>query len=136
MPNKTKLNDILNFTEKDKLVEFINSYAQKDAAFNNALLEAFSLHRKSKNKQEQPREDYVKLIKNAFVTHSSRRRGRYEYYNEYDDFGFDAEEVSEKLTPLLEKARYYIKYQNIDEAIFIAQKMIETIPEEWDQNFD
>lgn len=136
MTNKTKLDDLLKFTEEDKLINFVKKYAQKDAAFNNALLEAFSPRRKSENKQEPPREDYVKLIKNAFVTHSNRSSGRYGYYNDYDDFGFDALEVSEHLDTLLEKARYYIKYQNIEEAILIAQKLIETIPDEWDQNFD
>lgn len=137
MTMETKLNDILNFTEKDKLVDFIKRYAQKDSAFNNALLETFSPNRQSEKKQkQQPREDYVKLIQNAFVPHSSRRSGRSDYYNDYDDFGFDAEEVSDQLEVLLEKARYYIKYQNIEEAILIAQKMIETIPDEWDPNFD
>lgn len=136
MTNKSKLDDILNFADKDKLFDFIKSYAQKDATFNNALLETFSPNRKSKSKQEQPREDYVKLIQNAFVGQSSRRSGRYGYYDVYDDFGFDADAVSEQLETLLEKARYYIKYENIDEAILIAKKMIETIPDEWDQNFD
>lgn len=132
----TKLDDILNFTEQGKLVDFIKSYAQKDAAFNNALLKAFSPNRPSNNKQLEPQEDYEKLIQSAFVGQPSRRSGRYGYYNDYDDIGFDAEAVSEELDALLEKARYYIKYQNIEEAILIAQKMIETIPDEWDQNFD
>lgn len=137
MTEITKLVDILNFTEKDKLVDFIKSYAKKDVAFNNALIERFSPNRQSDKKQkQQPHEDYVKLIQNAFVNHSSRRSGRYDYYNEYDDFGFDAEAVSEELDAVLEKARYYIKYENIAEAIFIAQKMIETIPDGWDQSFD
>ena len=77
MTTKTKLDDILNFTEEDKLLDFVKSYAQKDAIFNNALLDAFSPNRKSEKKQEQPREDYVKLIQNAFVTNSSRRSGRF-----------------------------------------------------------
>ena len=137
MTTETKLDDILNFTENDKLVDFIKSYAQKDAVFNNALLETFSPTLQSdKIQKQQPREDYVKLIQDAFVPHSSRRSGRSDYYNDYDDFGFDAEAVSQQLETLLEKVRYYIKYQNIDEAIIIAQKMVETIPGEWDQNFD
>ena len=137
MPTETKLDDILNFTEKDKLIDFIKSYAQKDAAFNNTLLETFSPNRQSDKKQkQQPREDYVKLIQNAFVGQPAKRSGRHGYYNDYDDFGFDAEEVSDQLEILLEKARYFIKYQNIEEAIIIAQKMVETIPGEWDQDFD
>lgn len=136
MSTKTKLDDILNFTDKDKLVDFIKRYAQKDTVFSNALLETFSPNRQSDKKKEQSRKDYAKLIQNAFVTHSSRSRGSYDYYNDYDYIGFDAIEVSEQLDVLLEKARYYMKYQNIDEAILIAQKMIETIPDEWDQNFD
>ena len=134
--NKTKLDDILDFTEKDKLVDFIKHYAQNDAAFNKAVLEKFSPNRQSQKKQEQPSEDYEGLIQSAFVSQSSRRSGRYGYYDDYDDYGFDADQVREQLEALLEKARYYIKYQNIDEAILIAQKMIETIPDEWDQNFD
>ena len=42
--------------------------------------------------------------------------------DEADDFGFDAVKVREQLNALLEKARYYIRYQNIEEAIFIVQK--------------
>ena len=136
MTIKTKLDDILNFAEKDKLVDFIKSYAQKDAAFNKALLEKFSPTHQSQNKQEQPRENYVELIQNAFIGHSSRGSGRYDYYDHCDDYGFNAEDVKEDLKILLEKARFYIKYENIEEAIFIAQKMIETIPEEWDSDFD
>ena len=136
MTIKTKLDDILNFTDEDKLIDFIKSYAQKDDAFNNALLEAFSPTQQADSKKEQPREDYASLIKNAFVGNSTSRRGRYGYYYEYDDIGFDAEATREQLETILEKARYYIKYKNIDEAIFIAQKMVEIIPDIWDENFD
>ena len=134
MTDKTKLDDILNFADKHKLVDFIKDYAQKDEAFNKALLETFSPKRQTKKKKHS--EDYVKLIQKAFIGRSSNRRGRYNYYDDFDDYGFNAEEVREKLEVLLEKARYYIKYQNIDEAISIAQKMIETIPDEWNQDFD
>ena len=134
MTDKTKLDDILNFADKHKLVDFIKDYAQKDEAFNKAFLETFSPKRQTKKKKHS--EDYVKLIQKAFIGRSSNRRGRYNYYDDFDDYGFNAEEVREKLEVLLEKARYYIKYQNIDEAISIAQKMIETIPDEWNQDFD
>ena len=136
MTNKTKLDDILNFAEEGKLIDFIKKYAQKDAAFKDALLETFSPNHQSGNKQKQQPEDYVKQIQSAFIGHSSRRSGRYNYYNDYADFGFDAIEVSERLDSLLEKARYYIKYQNVEEAILIAKKMIETIPDEWNQDYD
>ena len=135
MTIKTKLDDILNFTEEGKLIDFIKSYAQKDAAFNNALLKAFSPTPQADNKKVQPREDYASLIKKAFVGNSIRRRGRYGYYD-YDDIGFDAIETREELEPFLEKARYYIKYENIDEALLIAQKMVEIIAKVWDSAFD
>ena len=63
MEIKTKLDDILNFTDEDKLIDFIKNYAQKDATFYNALLEAFSPTRQEDSKKTQPREDYASLIR-------------------------------------------------------------------------
>lgn len=77
----------------------------------------------------------MKLIKKAFNTRSgSRTYGRYRDY--YDDSGFDAEEVREKLEKITENARFYIRHANMDEAVLIAQKMIETISDLWESNFD
>ncbi|QRX64163.1 hypothetical protein JS578_02570 [Dysgonomonadaceae bacterium zrk40] len=44
--------------------------------------------------------------------------------------------MSNKLEPLLEKARYYLRHDNREEAIHIAQNLIDTIPDYWDENFD
>ncbi|MBK5196299.1 MAG: hypothetical protein JJE08_09800 [Proteiniphilum sp.] len=44
--------------------------------------------------------------------------------------------MSKKLEPLLEKARYYLRHDNREEAIRIAQTLIDTIPDYWDENFD
>ncbi len=133
--NNDTLIDILKHTGKAKLDDFIQEYAQGDATFKNAFIEKFSPKPKSDNPKKTPREDYMNIILNAFNSSTfSRPRNRYRGY--YEDYGFDAEEVREILESLLEKARFYIRHENLNEAILIAQKLIEIIPDEWDANFD
>lgn len=134
MINNDILNDILAHTGKSELDEFIKEYARDNKAFKNVFLEKFSPKPKSKSKREKPLEDYVKTIQKAFISSGINSRGRYRNNCEY--FEFDAEAVSEKLEPLLEKARFYIRHDNKDEAILIAQKLIDTIPDHWDPDYD
>ena len=134
MSNNDILNDILAHTGKSELDEFIKEYARDNKAFKNVFLEKFSPKPKSKSKREKPLEDYVKTIQKAFISSGINSRGRYRNNCEY--FEFDAEAVGEKLEPLLEKARFYIRHDNKDEAILIAQKLIDTIPDHWDPDCD
>lgn len=137
MNSNDTLSDILAHTGKSKLDKFIKEYARDNEPFRKALLEEFSPKPKAvpSKTREKRAEEYVKLIKKAFNTSSgSRPYGRYRGY--YDDFGFDAEEVREKLEKVIEKARFFTRHDNMDEAVLIAQKMIETIPDLWESNFD
>ena len=134
MINNDILNDILAHTGKSELDEFIKEYARDNKAFKNVFLEKFSPKPKSKSKREKPLEDYVKTIQKAFISSGINSRGRYRNNCEY--FEFDAEAVSGQLEPLLEKARFYIRHDNKDEAILIAQKLIDTIPDHWDPDYD
>lgn len=138
MSHNEMLNDILSHTSKEKLDKFIKEYAENDTTFRTALLAQFSPKPKSNKTKKKPEEDYATIIGKAFSKGSGRSsRGRYRgYYDDFDDYGFDAGEVSTELEKLLDKARYFIEYDNTDEAIYIAKELIETIPEHWDENFD
>ncbi|MFA7390243.1 MAG: hypothetical protein WCZ71_07540, partial [Proteiniphilum sp.] len=136
MESNDLLKDILAHTATSKLKQFISEYANDHADFRNVFLEKFSPKPKPKpdSKHKQPEEDYPRIIKKAFDEGGSRSHGRYR--NDYYDIGFDAESVCNKLEPLLEKARYYLRHDNREEAICIAQNLIDTIPDYWDENFD
>lgn len=136
MESNDLLKDILAHTATSKLKQFISEYANDHADFRNVFLEKFSPKPKPKpdSKHKQPEEDYPRIIKKAFDEGESRSHGKYR--NDYYDIGFDAEAVSNKLEPLLEKARYYLRHDNREEAICIAQNLIDTIPDYWDENFD
>ena len=136
MESNDLLRDILIHTDTGKLKQFVNEYANDHADFRDVFLEKFSPKPKPKpgSKHKQPEEDYPRIIKKAFDEGGSRSHGKYR--NDYYDIGFDAEAVSNKLEPLLDKARYYLRHDNREEAIHIAQNLIDTIPDYWDENFD
>lgn len=127
------LNDILAHTAKSKLDQFIREYAHDNENFLAFFMEKFSPKAKS-NSRMKPQEDYMKTIQKAFINSGIKSYSR--YGNRIEDFGFDACAVSEKLELLLEKAHYNIRHDNREEAICIAQKLIETIPDYWDEGFD
>ncbi|MDD3945752.1 MAG: hypothetical protein PHS38_13725 [Bacteroidales bacterium] len=134
MDNNDILNDILAHTAKSKLDKFIREYARENEDFRAVFIELFSPNPKTGSRKKQPEEDYVKTIQKAFIKSGIKSYGRCE--NKFEDFGFDAGAVSEKLEHLLEKARYYIRHDNREEAICIAQKLIDTIPDYWNEGFD
>jgi tetratricopeptide (TPR) repeat protein len=74
--------------------------------------------------------DHTKSIQKAFADSQVRSSRR------YVDYGFDAEAVSEKLETILEKARFFVRHDNKDEAICIVQKLIDIIPDYWEDTFD
>ena len=133
MNNNDILNDILAHTDKNMLDQFIKEYAHNNEDFRDVFMDKFSPKPKS-GSTRKPEEDYVKIIQKAFAANAIKTKDRYRNY--YEDIGFDAEAVSENLKPLLEKARYYIRHDNEAEAICIAQNLIDTIPNYWDENFD
>lgn len=134
MSDNDILNDILAHTDKGKLGKFIMEYAQDNEDFRAVFMEKCAPKPNSGSTRNKPEEDYVKIIQKAFANTDTKGKGRYR--NDYDDIGFDAEDVREKLEPLLEKARFYCRYDNNEEAIRIAQNLIDTIPDYWDENFD
>lgn len=133
LSNDNILNDILAHTTKSKLDQFIREYAHDNDDFQAFFMEKFSPKPKSDSRMK-PSEDYVETIQKAFIKSGIKSYSR--YGNRIEDFGFDAGTVSEKLEHLLEKAHYFIRHDNREEAICIAQKLIETIPDYWDEGFD
>ena len=138
MSNPEILNDILAHTEKGKLSQFIKEYAAENEDFRSVFLNRFSPKPKpvSGSERKQPEDDYVKRIQQAFTGTGSKRNSRYGYRDSFEDIGFDAEAVSATLKTILEKARFYIRHDNMDEAIRITQQLIDTIPDYWEADFD
>lgn len=138
MSNPEILNDILAHTDKGKLNQFIREYAAENEDFRSVFLNRFSPKPKplSGSKRKQPEDDYVKRIQQAFTGTVSKRSSRNRYRDAFEDIGFDAEAVSASLMSILEKARFYIRHDNKDEAIRIAQQLIDTIPDYWEVEFD
>ena len=119
LSNDNILNDILAHTTKSKLDQFIREYAHDNDDFQAFFMEKFSPKPKSDSRMK-PSEDYVETIQKAFIKSGIKSYSR--YGNRIEDFGFDAGTVSEKLEHLLEKAHYFIRHDNREEAICIAQK--------------
>lgn len=128
------LNDVLAHLEKSKLEQFIRGYADGNEAFRTAFLEQCGPKPTKGSARHKPADDYVGIIKRAFADTGIKRRGR--YWHDYDEIGYDAEVVSQRLGALLEKARYYGRHDNQEEAIYIAQALINTLPDYWDPNYD
>lgn len=126
--NSVNLKEILQHINTTDLYEFIIGYGEKHPEFMEEFVAQFSPTQVSAAK-----EDYADSITGAFVNNMLRSSNR---YRDYDDFGFDAQDVAEDLQPLLDKADYFIKHKNYEEAILICKAVIETIPNEWDPDFD
>ncbi|MDQ3682668.1 MAG: hypothetical protein M3352_06300, partial [Bacteroidota bacterium] len=103
-------------------------YGTKHPEFMEKFKNHFSPRQVSAGK-----EDYAGTIMNAFGSNTLKSTNR---YHDYDDYGFDASDVAEDLQPLLDKANYFIKHKNYEEAILICTALIETIPGEWNPDFD
>ena len=134
MTDNELIEGLLTHTDKDKLNKFLKEYAKKDSAFKQALIDTFLPKEKSSVARQKQHRDYAESIRKVFKQHSIKEYNRYR--DEHDEYGFQAAEVCAKLEPMLEKAHFFAKQQNLDEAVQIAQSLIETIPEEWDENFD
>ncbi len=110
------------------LHKFILDYGATHPEFREEFIAGFSPKQVSSDK-----EDYAGTIMNAFGNNTLNSGNR---YHDYGDYGFDASDVAGDLQPLLDKADYFIKHKNYDEAILIYRTLIETIPEEWNPDFD
>lgn len=128
-PNKKiTIEEIVKQLSLADLQHFIIKHAAKHPEFEKAFIDVFNPKKPAANKEE-----YIAQIKDAFMASKPASRNR---YRDYDDYGFDALEVRNDLEPLLEKADYYIQHANYDEAIFICKSLIETIPTQWEADFD
>lgn len=125
---KIKIEEIVKQLSLADLQQFIIKQAAKHPQFEKEFIIAFNPKKRAAGKEE-----YTTDIKDAFMGSKPPSRNRYQHYS---DYGFDALEVAGDLQPLLEKADYYIQHANYDEAIVICQALIETIPDEWDSDFD
>lgn len=138
MSNPEILNDVLAHTDKEKLSQFIKEYAAENEDFRSVFMNRFSPKTKPMSVFERKKldNDYLKCIQQAFTGTGVKRYSQYGYRDAFEDIGFDAEVVSEKLMTILEKARFYIRHDNKDEAIQIVRQLIDTIPDYWEADFD
>ncbi|HUZ57303.1 MAG TPA: hypothetical protein VMU83_00805 [Hanamia sp.] len=116
--------EILKHCDNTELHRFIIDYALKNSEFAKAFTARFNPEKKS----SKSKEGYVTAIEKAFHKNMNRVGNR---YNGWDDFGFDAYAVAQALNPLLEKIDFYLRNNNVGEAILICQALIETLPDEW-----
>jgi len=120
--------EILKQINTAKLNKFIANYAAKNPEFRAAFIAQFNPQKTSENKK-----DYAAAITGAFTGNALKSGSR---YNQWDEYGFDALDVAEDLKPMLDKAGYFIKHKNYEEAILICTTLIETISGEWSPDFD
>lgn len=126
--NNIQPKEILKYINTDDLHQFIINYGAKHPEFMEKFMAHFSPKQVSAGKK-----DYTGSIMNAFGSNTLSSGNR---YRDYGDYGFDALSVAEDLKLLLDKAAYFIKHKNYEEAILICTAMIETIPGEWEPDFD
>ncbi|MCC7525788.1 MAG: hypothetical protein IT250_13250 [Chitinophagaceae bacterium] len=121
--------EIIKHTDIKDLHQFITDYANKNIAFRQAFNAKFNPSGISTGSKKI----YTDMVSAAFKNNPFTVRGR---YHNWSDYGFDAEGVREDLQLLIDKVEWFIQSENFDEAIRVCQAMIETIPDEWEDQFD
>lgn len=129
MNKPVSISEIIKHSDIDDLHQFIIDYANKNAESRQAFNAKFNPLKKSTGDKKA----YAAMVSAAFANNPFSSRGR---YRNWADYGFEAEGVREDLQLLLDKATWFIQAENFDEAILICQAMIETIPDEWEDQFD
>jgi hypothetical protein len=126
--NNIRPKEILKYINTADLHKFIIDYGAKHPEFMEKFMASFGPQQASSGK-----EDYAGAIMNAFGSNTIKSANR---YYDYGGLGFDAVDVAEDLKPLLDKTDYFIKHKNYNEALLICCTLIETIPLEWNPDFD
>ncbi|MFA7691074.1 MAG: hypothetical protein WCY18_08325 [Methanofastidiosum sp.] len=126
---KTDLKEIVSKTDSKMLKSWILEYAEEHPSFAQTLIEKFNPVSLKKDKIK----DYPFLIKAAFDNNPYSSGSR---YNDWVDFGYDAENVRADLEAVLNDVDYFLKFGNTKIAVQICKDMIELIPEEWEEQFD
>lgn len=126
---KTDLKEIVSKTDSMILKSWILEYAEEHPSFAQTLIEKFNPVSLKKDKIK----DYPFLIKAAFDNNPYSSGSR---YNDWVDFGYDAENVRADLEAVLNDVDYFLKFGNTKIAVQICKDMIELIPEEWEEQFD
>lgn len=129
MAKEISISEMVMQCEVMELREFVFAYTNKNREFRNAFLNKFNPSKISTGDKKA----YAAMVSAAFANNPFTVRGR---HRNWTDYGFDAEGVREDLELLLDKATWFIQYENYNEAIIICQAMIETIPDEWEDQFD
>lgn len=120
--------EILKHVKTPDLHKFIIDYGEKHPEFMEKFIAKFNPQQISAGK-----DDYEGIVMDAFGSNVLKSANR---YHDYGDYGFDASSVAEDLKPLLDKADYFVKHKNFEEAIRICTAMIETVADEWSPDFD
>lgn len=125
---KINLGELLKHSDNNRLYAFIEAYATSNPAFKANLLSHID-----PQKKRETIKNYTAQVNAIFGGTELSSGNRYDAFGSY---GFDATAVAAGLDALLEKARYYVKQQQVTEALHICKALIETIPGNWDPNCD
>lgn len=127
--HETSIEQLLKHCNTAELKDFVLAYCNKNYEFRKAFDDRFNPVKKISGDKGI----YDNEISRVFLSNPGSPGSR---YRGWEDYGFCAEDVAEDLQLMLDKAKYFLEAGNSDEAILICQSMIETIPIEWDANFD
>lgn len=120
------LKKILSIIKPNELSQFVFEYASTNKEFKTALLQRITIKELYSASKEK---DYKKEIQKVFEGSGLSRRSR--YYNRYDDFSLDWDEIFNQVHALLEKAELFLTMGTLDPAISIALQILRSIGENY-----
>lgn len=119
-PEQQEITDLLKYTDKKEIVDFLSKYAKEHHGFYQELESQF--HPKKKN--ELPK-DYTKEIQKCFKVRDFS----------YDRYGHssEADDIADNLNVFIEKSRYLINHDCPEEAASMLLQIIKNIGDEYEQ---
>ncbi|MDR2918800.1 MAG: SWIM zinc finger family protein [Tannerella sp.] len=119
-PEQQEISDLLQYTGKKEIVDFLSKYAKEHQGFYQELESQF--HPKKKNKLPK---EHTKEIQKCFKARNSS----------YDRYGHssEADDIADNLNVFIEKSRYLVNHDCPEEAASMLLQIIKNIGEEYEE---